>query len=396
MRIETDWRAVLAAVLCGVAVAMNIGKVPIVMTQLRTEFGLSLVAAGWVSSMINTLAVASAIFFGLLGDRLGALRMCYAGLAVGIAGGLLGLVADSEAMLLVSRFAEGASVVAVAVSAPALVTAAAAPLDRRFALGIWSAYMPAGIGLVMLLSPLLLLLGGWRGVWGLTLGVLFFAAWVLHRSQPAYRVPSLRANDPHPFATARDVLLQPLPWLLSLTMLSWTLQHYALIVWLPTFLKEQRDLGAVAVALLSCLMVLVNVPGNLLGGRLLQRNYRRGNLIAWASAISGLAGVGIFLEVLPDLARYALCLVLSFSGGLIPASVLSATELLARTPKQIGTLQGLMTQMANIGPFVGAPLIAAMVAASGRWGDALWVTGSAALVGVALGLVVRVTERRPR
>lgn len=45
---ESNWRAVLAAALCGVAVAMNIGKVPITMTELRAEFGLSPVAAGFL------------------------------------------------------------------------------------------------------------------------------------------------------------------------------------------------------------------------------------------------------------------------------------------------------------------------------------------------------------
>ena len=72
---RTNWPAVLAAVLCGVVVAMNVGKVPIAMTELRSEFGLSLVAAGWVSSMINTLGVTTALLFGLLGDRVGAFRM---------------------------------------------------------------------------------------------------------------------------------------------------------------------------------------------------------------------------------------------------------------------------------------------------------------------------------
>ncbi len=393
IRTETDWRAVLAAALCGVAVAMNIGKVPIAMVQLRTEFGLSLVAAGWVSSMINTLAVSTAVFFGLLGDRVGALRMCFAGLAIGIGGGILGLLAGNETMLLVSRFAEGAGVVAVAVSAPALLSSAAAPSDRRFALGIWSAYLPAGVGLVMLLAPLVLPLGGWRGVWLLSLAGLATAAFAIHRSRPAYRLPPPGASDPHPFVAAKQALAQPLPWLLGIAMFSWTIQHYALIIWLPTFLKEQRDLGPLAVALLSCLMVLVNVPGNLLGGSLLQRNHKRGKLIASASLVTGLSGVGIFLDTLPDLLRYALCLVLSFTGGLIPASVLSASAHLAKTPKQIGTLQGLFMQMGNIGPFIGPPLIAALVAASGLWRDALWVTGIAALAGIVLGLMIRRLER---
>lgn len=392
-RRETDWRAVLAAAFCGVAVAMNVGKVPIAMTQLREEFGLSLVAAGWVASMVNALGVTTGVLFGLLGDRIGALRLCLAGLFVSALGGIVALFAESATVLLASRFAEGAGMISVAVSAPSLLTAASDPRDRRFALGIWSGYLPTGVGLVMLLAPLLMPLGGWRGLWLLTFFGIVLAALAVRRSRPAYHhaVPAATTSDP--LGEAKQALGQAEPWLLALAMSCWTVQHYALIIWLPTFLREQRDLSALAVSLLSCAMVLVNVPGNLLGGRLLQRHFRRGNLIVCANLVTGLAGVGIFLDALPDLVRYALCLLLSFTGGLIPASVLSASASFARTPKQIGTLQGLFMQFGNLGPFVGPPLIAMLVAASGLWHDALIVTGSAALLGVALGLLVRRRER---
>jgi cyanate permease len=398
MRTATDWRAVLAAALCGLAVALNVGKVPIAMGSLRAEFGLSLIAAGWVSSMINTLGASTGLLFGLLGDRVGALRLCYAGLGASILGGILGLAAGSEAALLVSRFLAGAGVVAVAVSAPALLTSATVPSDRRFALGIWSSYLPAGVGVAMLLAPVVTGIGGWRGLWLLSLAILALAAFGIHRSQASYDLPHLPAPDAthgipdSSWRIARQALAQPAPWLLALAMLSWTLQHYALIIWLPTFLTEQRGLGMLATSLLSCLMVLANVPGNLLGGSLLQRNYKRGNLIAFASLVSGLAGFGIFLDGLPDLLRYGLCVLLSFIGGLIPASVLSASAQLAKTPKQIGTLQGLFMQVGNMGPFVGPPLIAALVAASGLWRDALWVTASAAAGGIVLGLALRRLE----
>ena len=95
----------------------------------------------------------------------------------------------------------------------------------------------------------------------------------------------------------------------------------------------------------------------------------------------------------PDLVRYVLCVLLSFTGGLIPASVLSASASLARTPKQIGTLQGLFNQVGNIGPFFAPPLIAMLVATSGLWRDALIVTGCAAVVGVILGVMIRRLER---
>ena len=391
-RTETDWRAVLAAVLCGVAVAMNVGKVPIAMSQLRAEFGLSLVTAGWVASMINLMAMSTALLFGVLGDRVGALRMCLFGLGVGIAGGLCGLGAGSVPALLISRFAEGVGVVAVAVSAPALLSTASAPANRSFALGIWGAYLPAGVGLSMLLAPAVMPLGGWRGMWVLSLAALLAAVFAILRSRAAYRLPVPAEPQPHRFAAAKAALAQIKPWLIAFAMTSWTIQHFALIIWLPTFLQEQRALSPLVVSLLSCLMVLVNVPGNVIGGSLLHRNFRRGTLIASASLVTGLCGVGIFLDLLPDPARYALCLLLSFSGGVIPASVLSASASLARTPKQISTLQGLFNQFGNFGTFFGPPLIAVLVAASGLWRDALIVTGSAALLGVFLGLMIRRQE----
>jgi MFS family permease len=85
---------------------------------------------------------------------------------------------------------------------------------------------------------------------------------------------------------------------------------------------------------------------------------------------------------------------LSFTGGLVPASVLSSSASYARTSKQIGTLQGLYMQFGNIGPFIGPPLIAMLVAASGRWEDAMYVTGSAALCGIGLGLLIRKREMK--
>ena len=73
---RTHWPAVLAAVAGGVAVGMNVGKVPLALPTLRTELGLSLVQAGWVSSMLTTLAVAAALGFGLAAGRIGAEAPC--------------------------------------------------------------------------------------------------------------------------------------------------------------------------------------------------------------------------------------------------------------------------------------------------------------------------------
>ena len=103
--------------------------------------------------------------------------------------------------------------------------------------------------------------------------------------------------------------------------------------------------------------------------------------------------MGLFNDALPDGLRYALCVTLSFIGGVIPAAVMSSSAVLARSPQQIGALQGLILQASQGGQFIGTPLIAAVVAASGNWASARWVTGAAALLGVLLGLAALRAER---
>ena len=398
---RTHWPAVLAAALAGVAIAVNIGKLPLALPLLRSELGLSLVQAGWVGAMMNALAMAAALAVGLLAGKLGAFAIVLGGLGLSAAASLLGLLAGSSngmpaghfAWLLGSRFFEGAGMLAVAVAAPALISAATAAADRRFALGVWACYMPVGVSLGIALAPALLPSLGWQGLWVAAAGVLALAAAATWQ-QRAFYAPAGGSGHPVPLREALAVLRQPLPWLLALCFGLWALQHFALIIWLPTFLKEQRGLGPGWVALLSCAMLLVNVPGNLLGGALVQRGWQRGRLIAGANSITGLCALGLFSDALPDALRFGLCLLLSFVGGLIPVSAMSSSAVLARNPAQISAIQGLIMQGSQLGQFVGTPLIAAVVAASGQWSSARWVVAGAAAIGVALGLWAWGVERR--
>lgn len=389
----TDWPAVLAAVACGIAVAFNIGKVPIALPQLRVEFGLSLVEAGWVASTFNTLAVFTAIFFGMACDRVGQMRMVAFGLVLSTLAGFGALFAEGGAGLLASRLIEGVGFMSIAVSAPGLISAAAQPVDRRFALGLWATFMPVGVGLAMIMGPLVMPLGGWRALWIASLVGLLLASVALLRRRHAYGQPhaSLPGDS---LAMAREAVAQPAPWLFGFALCSWAVQYFALVIWLPTFLREQRGLAPMTVGLLVALIVLINAPGTILGGALIQRHVRRGTLVIGASAVTAVLSLGIYLDWLPDLARYLCCLLLSFIGGLIPTAVLSSSLVLAKSPRQIGTLQGLFMQCANLAQFGGPLLIAVIVASSGRWSDTLLVTGGAAITGILLGFCIRRIERR--
>ncbi|MBE0627846.1 MAG: MFS transporter [Burkholderiales bacterium] len=390
----TNWPAVSAVIAAGIVAAAYVGKLPPAIPQLREEFNLSLVAAGWVNSTFNTLAVTTAIFFGALAARYGALRGCAAGLLALMLGGLLGAAAAGETVLFASRILEGAGFIAIAVSAPALVAAASAPRELNLTLGLWSTYLPLGASLTMLASPFLLGTLGWRAFWLVIVLMTLACAVALTRTQAAFS--AARSGSAITCASVIQALRQPGPWWLALGFGCYTLMFYAIMVWLPTFLVQERGATVSAAALLTALVVGVNVGGNLFGTWLVHRAAPRGHVISCAFLVCAAASWGIFSSALSDALRAALCMLLMFAGGIIPAAVLSGSQIYARDASQISGIQGLIVQVAQLGPFFGPPLIAAVVADAGNWTAARWVLLAAATLGTLFGQLAARTERALR
>ncbi|MBE0622848.1 MAG: MFS transporter [Burkholderiales bacterium] len=391
MLTRTHWPAVWAVIAAGIVAAACVGKLPPAIPLLRQEFGLSLVAAGWVNSTFNTLAVTTAIFFGALAGRYGALRFCGAGLVAMMLGGLLGAAAAGETMLFASRILEGAGFIAIAVSAPTLITAASAPRERNLTLGLWSTYLPFGASLTMLASPLVLATLGWRGLWLVVVLMTLACTAALWRSRRAYG--KARRGTAITLASMAQALRQPGPWWLALGFGCYTLIFYAIMVWLPTFLVQERGASVSAAALLTAFVVAVNVGGNLFGTWLVHRAAPRGHVISLAFLVAAACACAIFSSALPDWLRSLSCVLLMFAGGTIPAAVLSGSQIYARDASEISGIQGLIVQVAQLGPFFGPPLIAMVVAHAGNWEAARWVLLAAAALGTLFGQLAVRTER---
>ena len=234
----------------------------------------------------------------------------------------------------------------------------------------------------MALSPLLLALWGWRGVWA-SLTVAMVACTLLLAAQ-ARRYAAVTSGAPRSLASIRQTLAQPVPWLLGTAFAAYTLQFYTVMVWLPTYLLETRGIGATLSSLLTALYILANAFGNLMGSWLVHRQVARGPTIGTAFLATAVIFLGIFSPALPDLVRFLLVLLYGFITGCIPPTVHSGGMHYARTPAELGSLQGLIAQLSNMGTFVGSPIIATAVTWSGTWDAALWVL----LASGAIGLVM--------
>jgi cyanate permease len=174
----------------------------------------------------------------------------------------------------------------------------------------------------------------------------------------------------------------------------YTAQWSAVMVWLPTFLVQERGASVLNASLATALAVLVNVPGNLTGTWLLQRRVGRGRIIVTGAVTMGVCGVVSLAAPLPDALRYLAVLLLSCGGGIIPPAVLSSSQAYARSGAQVASLQGLIMQGSNLGQFVGPVAIAALVSATGDWATAAWVLGASAAGCAACGGAVGRVERR--
>jgi CP family cyanate transporter-like MFS transporter len=204
----------------------------------------------------------------------------------------------------------------------------------------------------------------------------------------------MQAGTPRSLASIRASLAQPVPWLLGVVFAAYTLQFFAIMMWLPTYLLQTRSTGATASALLTAAFVLANGLGCIMGGWLLHRNVPVGRIIGVSFTLTTMIFLGIFAEGLPDAMRFACVLAYGFVTGNIPPSVFSGSVRYVRAPSEAGIIQGLIVQVSNVGIFAGPPLIAAAVTHGGGWGAALWVILAAAAVGFSAAMAVARLEKR--
>ncbi|MDA8108329.1 MAG: MFS transporter [Betaproteobacteria bacterium] len=384
------WSAVWAIFAGGLVAGAYIGKVPAALPTLRSEFDLSLVESGFIATMFNVIGGLGGMLAGVLCDRYGQKRLGLAGLAVMSAGGMLGAGARSYEILLGARFVEGAGFILFSVSGAALMSAAArAPRDRAKALALWSAYMPAGGSLALLLAPLAIAAWGWRGLWAALALAAALAFVLVARFAPAPRFGSVRS-----LKLALESIAQKGSLALAALFAFYVAQWTSVMIWLPTFLVDQRGASNAVAATLTALMVLVNVPGNLGGGWLIGRGARRGPLVIAACAIMALCSAGMLGAWLPDAARFLLVLVFSMSAGVIPAAIFSGVPVHARTPQHIGTTNGMVMQTSQAGQFIGPIVLAWLAAHFGGWGATLWAMLAFAAGGAGCGFALALIERR--
>ena len=391
---HTRWNILFLAVFAGVVGAFQNGKMPAALPTLTAELGLSLVEAGLAVSLLFAVACAIGLVAGAIADFVGARRIIAAGLVVVAAASAAGGFATGASGLFASRLAESLGTTVVFVAAPSMILRAASLRDQRLAFGIWSGYMPAGVSIMILITPAALTLIGWRGLWWLNAGLLAAAAVLFLAGTRSARDTARAAGGLARFKTNIGAVLRARgPWLLALCFTLYTGSYLCVSSFLPTLLIETAGFTAAGAGTATALVVALNVFGILLGGWLLQRGAPRGVLIAIGAVTMGTMSLVIYATDFGVVWKLAAAAAFSFVGGLLPSSIMAGAPVHAPSPEQIGSTNGLILQLSNGGQLVGPPIFAALATAGG-WGTAAWFTFALGVAGSAFGAAIALHEKR--
>ena len=373
--------------------ALYVGKVPPSIPSIRDTLGVSLRQAGWLLSLLNMTAALGGMVIALSVDRFGHRRLVVLGTALCCAASLLGAFTSRIDLLLLSRFLEGLGFIVVTVSVPTLILRITALRDRHRAITVWTSYMPAGAGSMMLVAAVILPETSWRAVWlvasaaSLLMLIALLLSAVPRReldAQPARRRPIL-----HEMA---DVATSGGPLAIAVCFGAYSCCWLAVVGFLPTLQVERLAFSTSTAAILAALVTTLNVAGNLLAGFLLQRGLPRVAVIAGAAISMAFCVAGIFIDGVPDLWRLVLACIYSAVIGVVPGALFTGVPVHSPRPELIGTTTGLLMQGSNFGGLIGPPITGALV--SGGWPAAAWLTSIALGTVAASALFLHWRERR--
>ena len=391
---QTRWGTIALITVAGVAATFQIGKMPASLPSIRQDLGIGLVTASWIVAMVSLVGGTTGVVFGAIADRFGHRRVLLLSLSCMSVASLAGAFASSSAEILITRFVEGAGLILIYTAAPVIVVSMSGPNHRRLVLGIWSVFMPAGIGLMILLTPIMLGLVGWRGIWIANAVILASIALVVPMIVGRERRTQSKARSTNLSILLGDIaatVVSKGAILVTICFMAFALSMFSILAFLPTFLIEENGFDIGWATILTAGSILACVPSVIVSGMMMQAGIERWVICAVAQVLMALAGIAFFLMDASFAAHYGACLAFFFFAGLIPPAIFASAQYHATAEHRVAATTGLFVQGTSLGQLVGPPILAIAVA-TWSWDTVPWMIAVVGGIGFASACLFRMAE----
>jgi AAHS family 4-hydroxybenzoate transporter-like MFS transporter len=360
----TGPRRLVALILLGCVFVMegyDLNAMALAVPRLKEALGLEPAAFGWVfSGLLVGIGVGGATL-APLGDRFGRRPLIVLG-CVGVAVSTLATsLAASIPTFLLWRFLTGFALGACLPNVSALSAELAPERLRATIMSVVSAGIPLGLAIAGLLTPTVVHIGGWQGLFvvpGLFAIALALALGLVLRGGPAEAEASARARSKAP-----QFELFRAPWALPFAVFALILSLnamnlYFLNSWIPTILPK-AGFSLDAAARIAGVVQLAGLAIGVIVSLLIDR-WRPGPTLVIAFGLMALCFLGVGLTA-PDAARWTLLLMVGVGGASAGGMALPALCAYLFPPRLLSSAVGMGVLVARIGAIFGPPLGQAML-----------------------------------
>lgn len=372
------WVILAVVYLASVVAPFNQFKVPTIMPILMDEFGITLIQAGLLMSIIAMTGLVLALPAGIILQRMGPKTAGLIALGVMAAGAGMGALSNNYIFLLVSRVVEGIGIGLIGVVAPATISMWFPPDRQGGPMGIWATWVPVAQVAVYNLAPWLTTTLNWNAVWWVGAGfamimMLFYG--LLVRLPPASENPEQQTQQ-----SDQVSLLQPLKnrniWLLGLSFACFNLALVSISTYYPTFLNEVRNypLGQAAfITSISTIVILVSAPA---AGWFSDRIGSR--RLVFSLPFLVIAVLLLFPFHVTGWQIPALMIAQGLLIGAIPTATFAAAPEVMKRPELAGIGLAVILVGQNLGQLVGPVIVGQMIDTIG------WTLAGYAMIPVCL------------
>jgi MFS family permease len=257
---------------------------------------------------------------------------------------------------------------------------------RDTVMAVWSAYMPAGIMLMLFVGPLLPTIG-WRSFWFANASVASVYAILLAIYAPAIPTAPQKVTRRF-FAEVAAVVRRPRSLVLAFAFFAYSCQIFSLSFALPLLLTSAYHVSLGVAGLLSALVLAVSTIGHVSSGFLLRAGVPIWTNIAAAFIFFAFSGFAVYGGALTAEGTSLVAALALGIGGLAPGAIYAAVPHAVPTPSAMPPTIGLVQQASNLGQFAGPVTLGLWVDHLG-WQAAPSIVTPVALGGLACALVLR-------
>lgn len=382
---RNKWLMFIVLYITALAIGLNQFKVPPIMAQLAEVFNVSITSVAWLMSIFTVagviLAIPSAMILAKVGTKkLGIYLMVFLGL-----GSLMGGLANSYTMILISRAIEGIGFALIILLGIVLINTWFKPEESGIPTGIFLTF-PAVAPFVMFnVAGKIAASAGWNSLWfiGAAIAGIALVLFALFIETPEDQSVSVAAEAEN--ISIIEGLCNGKALLLGILQGAVAFILFAFLTIYPQIFTAHYGLDIAQANFYGSLSGLFGIFTCIVSGIIIDKT-QKPELLNLVSFIGLTIATALTFKLTASTYVIHILFVSVFTGLVIP-SVLTVAPSVAKKPQLIGYAVALVNQIYFIGVLIGAPVVTSVVASN----NGSWSSATLPLVGVSLlGAIVSV------